>query len=668
MKLTQNALITAMSQDRALASAILFKHRHPQDSPPAHVEVLDAFCSQDELVMVSAFREFGKSSLMEEFIILEALYGNFNYAVLLGNSFEKATQRLEAIKMELAGNAKITQLFGSQKLATSKWNESTIVLPNGTMIEARGFNTELRGMKWGAHRPDRFICDDVEDSESVRNKAAVDATLAKIYREILPAMDRIKGKLRVVGTPLAQDCLVSRLSANPEWKSLFYPIVNGDPMAEGTKSLWPERYPLEWVQKTYERYTLAGQGPIFSQEFMLEAVDAQNKVFDASALAETPIDPAPWLPKTVLIDPARTANAKTSDRTGYVVVSKLGNKIFVHESAGQFWEPSEIIAACFDLSAKYGGARVAIEKNSLDLFLTAPIRAEMLRRGTSLNLKTLLAPSNMGKNDFISGLQPFINASDVVLIGGAKAHAQLVSEIAMFPSGKRDVINALAYTLKVYSDVPVYADFTQAHTVADYVVAQGTPLALAFNAGQGETTAALCAVAGERLVVLADWVSPQAPVEAVGDIMATARAMYPRRQIEVWVPGDVYEQKDRVPLMHAMNVHKLRPAKGALASLSRAELSSLLRTESKGTKLFLVDHRATHTANAMAQGYCYALSSSLQQGGEPEKNPSRTLMEGIETMANVIYGREKATPIIFNARANGQSYFSSAPQSTRKRV
>jgi len=631
--LSNGALLKAISEDRALGSAMLFPHRHPQASPAFHVDILDLWRSADENVLIEAFREGAKSTLSEEHILLEACYGNFGYCIVLGETYTKACQRLEAIKHEAVKNMKLYSLFGKLKLAGNVWNENQIELMNGVMIEAHGWEEELRGFKWHDLRPDRAYLDDIENRSSVKDKAAVDATMKKIYLELIPAMDKEKGKIRITGTPLAEDCMISRLRADESWTCGRYPICNGDIDDPRTEATWPDRYPMEWIRRERDKFERAGQLRGFLQEYMLMAVDSQNKPFEDRHLGEVMFDPAPWLPKTMIVDPARTTDVKKSDRTGRVVVSRMGSKVYVHASSGEYWRPDQVIDDCFATSRKFGEATVAIEKNSLDEWLLQPMRAAMLSRGRSLSLKPLQAPQNMDKTQFIMGLQPFFEAGDIVLVGGRGAHQQLVAELLNFPSGKRDIVNALAYVLRVYTGTAVYEDFGPWNFVAEYEPPQGTQLALAFNASVNETTAALVAVEGERLVVLADWASPVSPADAVPDILAVVRAVYPGRRLSCWVTGDVADQKDRLPLMNALRSANLPAHRGGYASVARGALSPLIRTEVRGKRLLLVTPDAKHTGNAMAGGYNYPLGRDLRVSGGPERGPHRTLIEGLEALA-----------------------------------
>jgi hypothetical protein len=666
MALTNAALLKALSEDRALASATLFPHRHPQETPPFHIEIIDLWRAADPFVLIEAFREGAKSTLSEEHLLVEACFGNFGYCLIIGETYTKACQRLEAIKFEASRNMKLHSLFGKLKLAGRLWNEHQLELPNGVLLEAHGWEEELRGFKWHDLRPDRAYLDDIENKERTKDKAAVDSGMRKLYLELMPAMDKVKGKIRFTQTPLAEDCMVTRLRDNPDWTTRCFPICEGDIDDAETKALWPARYPMDWIRNKRDEMERAGQLRGFMQEYMLAAIGTQDKPFETEQLAECAVDPAPWVPKVVITDPARTTDPKKSDLSGRVVLSRLGTKIFVHASAGENWKPDQVIDDAFAMSTRFKDAAVAIEKNSLDEWLLQPMRAEMLRRGVTLALKPLSAPQDRDKTQFIMGLQPFFLAGDIVLVGGRSAHAKLVAQIQNFPSGKRDILNALAYAPRVFSGVAVYDDFGEWNLVSDYEASQQNPMMLAFNASPSETTAALLSVEGQRVVVVADWISPATPKEAVRDVVSLVRAAFPNSRLTAWLPADVLDQADRMPVVQALRGIPLYPSRGAYINVARGAISPLIRTELKARRLFLVDQvNARHTLNALAGGYAYPVDKAGNKGNLPETGPHRTLLEGLESAVQQLTSvRHDVIPEGVNMGVNpqGASYLTTLPR------
>lgn len=655
-----------MNEDRALASALLFPHRHPQVSPAFHISVIDLWRAADEFVAIEAFRQGAKTTLSEEFLLEEALFNNFYYCLIFGETYTKACQRIESMKHELYTNLAIKEIFGLQKLKTH--TENKIVLSNNVCIEAHGWEEEIRGYLHLDKRPDRAYLDDIETEERVRDPATVDKQWRKLHKQLLPAMDKQTRKIRMTGTPLADDCMIQRAIKSPSWVHGVFPICDRDPEEPDALSLWPERYPIEWIRAERKRFADEGLLREFNQEYLLIPAGSTGKPFTEEMLAFEDMAPIAYAPKIVIIDPARTDDPKKSDNTGYVVVSQLGSRIFVHASGARLWLPDAIVDGAFDLSEEFGDAEVAIEKNSLDEWLLQPMRNRMLKRGKILNLKVMNAPQDRNKLQFIMGLSPFFKAHDIVLVGGRSKHQQLVSQILNFPSGKKDVINAMAYALRVFSGAPVYSDFGERNI-------RQSPIALPrgglYLVGCHATSAEVCAVValldGAHITVLREFTSPLNPGDAIKELSLMLRAAFPGKTMSVWVPADVFDQVGRNPLIAALKMHNLRPARGEHTAMCRGVLGTWLRTEMGNKRLLTISTEAPQTLQALASGYHYPVLPDGTRGAEPTRNIARTLIEGLEVLTQAIDRQDTASDVRPNSyNPSGTPYMSALGNGRKK--
>ena len=628
------AILQEISRDRALGMSMVFEHRHPQESPPMHVEIVDLWRSAHEFVVIDAFRESAKSTLSEEFLTLEAAFQNFHYCLIIGETYDKACQRLDAIKHELLSNTRLKGLFG--KLKGSTWNENLIELHNGVIVQAAGWDQEHRGYKVRDRRPDRAYLDDWENKERVRDTKTVDENWSRFWKELVPAMDKEYRKIRATGTPLADDCMINRMLADPQFVKGVFPICKGEVDDPHAEAMWPQRYPMEWIREERKNYAAKGLLRDFDQEYMLVAAQTAGKPFKEEQFRFMDIAPLLWMPKVVILDPARTVDIRTSDQTGRVVVSRMGTKILVHESGAEYWKPDEVVEAGFRLSERHGDAPVVIEKNSLDDWLLQPFRNEMLRRGRTIEIKPVQAPQDRDKDQFIMGLQPFFEAGDIVFVGGRSAHQTLISQCLNFPSGKKDCINALAYSLRVFSGTPVYEDFGGQNVETDVQIARDAVLVLAAQETSGTAAYVLLEVEGQSVSVLADWVSTQSAMESCRDVSTLVRAVYPGHRLSCIVPAELHDQSDRLPLVRALRSVGLSPTRGAHVQMARGCLTPLIRMEMRGRRMLRVDSRATYTAQALAGGYCYPAGSKGQQGGEPEKGIYRIVAEALECAVSAL--------------------------------
>jgi hypothetical protein len=671
MKAEDLELLSEISRDRALGSSLLFSHRHSDDSPAFHIELLDLWRCADPFVLIEAFRGAGKSTLSEEFLTLEGCFGNFHYWLLLGETYSKACQRLAAIDYECRTNKKLNHLFGGKVLAR-KSIENKVWFQSGALIEAMGWEQELQGLKEQADRPDGAYFDDVENLERVRDTEAVDRGMQKLFLELMPALDPVRRRIRFAQARRAEDCMVTRLAANPEWLYRAFPICNGEPDDPLTESLWPARYPMEWIRKERDTFQRAGMIGAFLQSYMLQATDYSAKPFKEEMLASMEVSPWHWMPRYAIYDPSRTSNEKRtkevskSDRTGKVVVSRMGSKILVHESSGNFWEPNEFINDLFLTQEQHSPAKIGIEKNSLDDWLMQPIRIEMMRRGIALPLKALIAPQDRSKDEFIGGLQPFALAKDIVLIGGKMAHPQLVAEWSNFPNGPRDVMNALAYSLRMFSGVPMYEDFSGANINDAPNPRLGETVYIAFNANPSEAVAVAVVREGRRLSVAGDWSASGATADAVKTLAFEVRTAYPRAAIQSWVPAETYDQWQRVALVPALRAERFVPYRAEHVAVARGCLAERMRMDWHGRRLFTVDKDAKLTLNSLAAGYALAVEKGGRSGHEPEPGISRLVAEAIEAMVAMLdrQGDVEAIPKGANIAytPGGQRYVSSNPR------
>jgi hypothetical protein len=261
------------------------------------------------------------------------------------------------------------------------------------------------------------------------------------------------------------------------------------------------------------------------------------------------------------------------------------------------------------------------------------------------------------------GLRPFFKAGDIIFVGGRAKHQQLVSQLLNFPSGKRDIINALAYVLRVYSGTPVYPEFGEANIADNLEPGRDDELLLGCNATHSETSVVLVASSGRSLSILADWVSPLMPSDSIPDIITLIKAVYPSRRLTAWVPGEVFDQVGRNPLIAALKAAKLQPRRGENSIMCRQSLSPLIRTEMRGRRMLLCDRNAHNTLTAMTGGYNYQVKSGGERHADPEAGQSRTLLEGLETL-NYALNHPDTTSILKTNALNslGTPYVSALPR------
>lgn len=623
----RETLLRTLAADRVLAHQVLFEHRHPDATPDFHREIAETYASPHPACGMEAFRGAAKSSISEEFACLEALFERVHNVILAGANYSLACERLHVVKNEIETNEFIIDLFGDQ--VGPVWNEGKIVLKNGVCIQAKGAGQSFRGTKYLQYRPDLFVGDDLEDDEAIDTEKQGDDLLTWILQTVAPALEPHTGRMRVIGTPFPKG-LMERLKKLPTWRVKTFPVVlpaSTNP-EEWEEPLWPARFPLAMVRDIRDAMEAAGKLQVFTQEYLCRAEDPAKKLFLDRHIRINPSPPI-HAPTWLYCDPARTTKLRTSARTGYAVWSWVGGRrLYVHKAFGAFHKPDEIVSTLFELNERFHPVQIGVEPDGLEEFIFQPLRQAQLERHTVLPLahgKTIRAPKD--KDGFIGALQPFFEAGEIELSAEC---ADLIAELLAFPSGRKDVPNALAYALRMRPGRPIYEDFSPAH-VADQPLTPSArhPAWLAVNATPGLFTACLLQRLDGAVRILADWVFDGPAGDGLDAVVPDA-AMVAGRPVLLYAPPERFERYDATGLIAAARRKIITIRHGR--SPKTDALTPALRRQVKGSPAFLVSPEARWTINALTGGYTRSMDASGRVSDAPEENQYKHLLQGVEAL------------------------------------
>lgn len=624
----RNALIIKFSRNWPLAHASVFKHRHGDETPEFHYDIINAWHSSDKQLLFKAFRGGAKSTIGEEATALRACYGLFRNGLIIGSSSDRAVERLRAIKHELENNSFINELFGG--LLGSTWNEDKIVMANGVCIQAVGRGQSLRGIKYLDARPDYVLGDDMEDDESTASPEAIMKFKVWFFAVVKPALDP-KYIMRILGTPLAPGCFVDIVSSMTGWKTQKHPAEYIDKQTGERTAMWAARYPLSTLDEIQRTLSEAGTPHVYAQEYLMEAEDATKKAFKEPYFKVVPAVRT-WHPVIAVFDPARTANARTSATTGYVVGSWIGRKLVLWEAAGEFLMPDEIVNRIFKVEEEYHPAAIGVEQDGLMEFLTQPLRTEQLKRGVILPLQPLLAPKNISKFRFIEALQPYFVAGEIEF---AQPLPALQAQLLGYPTGRIDIPNALAYFLKMRPGQTLYENFGSTHVAEDLLRSSQAPLWLAVNATTQYTTAVLCQYDNGTLKILCDWVREGDPGTTLATLIKEVGLEAGRRP-RVVAPERHWTDVDRIGMVPAARAIPLQLVHGGPEAEGREEIRRLMRTNIKDWPALRVARAAHWTLNGLAMGYVRKVEKSGVVSLHAEDNVYKVLMEGLEAFGALL--------------------------------
>lgn len=626
-----------LGANRRLAHNVLFSRRHPLPTPDFHWQIIDAFHAEDEKVVIEAFRNAAKSTIAEEALTVAALFRDFRNCVIIGASFERAKERLSAIKNELVVNDSINALFGSMEGPV--WGEGRIVLKNGICLTALGAGMSLRGTKYLDARPDMALIDDLEDEESVRTPEAREKMRSWLYRAFLPALD-VNRRIRFLGNQLDTDAVIVSISKDPSWRHVRFPVMRqeaGGGWRPGLPPgswlpLWPEKYSLDWIGKERAEYERQGLSHAFACEYMCEAGDPAGKVF-TPALFRVSDRTRVWEAVYAAYDPARTVSS-TSASTGKVVFSWVSNRLVVWQGEARFWLPDELVDDIIATDDRWSPVAIGVEATGLEEFILQPLRHRALMRGHPLPVRLLKPPR--GKDDFIRSLQPYFKAGEVEFVdpgpegtGGVSAEAR--GQLLSFPTGRKDFPNALAYALLMRPGLPVYENFSSANvTVAPPFPAARAPWWLAAHATHAYTAAVLVQIMNTSLRVQADWVREGTPGEVLGDMVTAARL---EAGSAVRLAAPPVTLNDTVGLRVAARHVPVDVSAGGAPVKGREIIREKLTRTVRGEPALLIHENARWTLNAFGGGYCYETGRRGTMLGEPVQGPYQVLMTALESFA-----------------------------------
>jgi hypothetical protein len=651
-------ILAKLLADPVLCHEVLFSARHSNATPEFHHELIRAIWSEEEWIIFRAFRGAAKSTRIEEAMAAMACFQKFNYALIVGNSHPRACERIASIKHELDNNPMLLELFGEQHGNT--WNEDELVLKNGVRFKALGARQSFRGSKSVIERPNFLFIDDLEDEENTATEPQREKLMRWVTRSLIQAC--IPGcPKRVAGTPLHPKAWLETLARAHPNSVRTYPIV--EPAVTEPelweRSLWPSRYPLDRVRQI--RSDMAGVGELqgFVQEYLCRSEDAALKPFQPRHIVHAqPI--AAFVPSIVICDPARKGNATKAARTGYLVFSRMGRKFHIRQAYGAYHMPSEIVDTLFKLDDAFTPTWVVVEKDGLEEFLLQPLRQAMVARGTVLPLLPIMAPRDRSKDQFILGLQPFFEAAEIVM---CDQFPDLETEITNFPTGLKDVLNALAYIVRVGAGKPVYEDFGMSHIAPDGLRPhKQQPLHLVINCEPNHTAAALVQYVNRCFRVYSDWVFEGGVEEALDQLLpAAVQAAEGHTMLKFFAPGQQFDQFNNLGLGRAAQRRKIQIVHGPKSEGCVGALSTPLRSQALHQPAFLANRSARWTINGMSQGYARGLDRSGILSDFPDQGYYATLMQGVESFARWLLGQTQETttnPINWQVTPDGRQFMS----------
>ena len=291
-------------------------------TPEFHRQAWKLYCSDYTNCMVIAPRDHAKTTALSvDYILAESLFKSSDYIILVGSTEVKAQEILSNISEELHENELLIKDFKLKEFEVDAKTELIVVMSDGHRfrILARGAEQRIRGALWKGKRPNLIVADDMEDDEQVESKDRRIKFRRWFFRAAKQALSR-SGKIRLHGTILHEDSLLSRLRKNKTWKHLFFKAHES--FDDFSNILWPERWNEKSLRLRRQEFVEDQDAAGYSQEFLNDPFDnsiAYLRRDDFLAMMEEDHD----IPKLVCIAADFAISTKDkANRTSFTVGGK----------------------------------------------------------------------------------------------------------------------------------------------------------------------------------------------------------------------------------------------------------------------------------------------------------------------------------------------------------
>lgn len=213
--------------------------------PDFHREIYDFLFSMKDEAM-AAPRGHAKSTLVGMMFIAYCVVNKLEkYIVYISQSFQKTMQFIKPLAMEFMRNADLIYVYGDLTPRKTRDNlnkfRQDIIDVNGIRIQAASFEKNIRGFKFGNQRPTLIVLDDIEGDERTSNADLRLKDEHKLNKVIIPALDPICGKIKMIGTILHWDSLL--IKKIRQYKGKIFKAISDD--LDPETILWPEYFSYE---------------------------------------------------------------------------------------------------------------------------------------------------------------------------------------------------------------------------------------------------------------------------------------------------------------------------------------------------------------------------------------------------------------------------------------
>ena len=416
------------------------------DVAPAkfHAEWSDILLYGKGHFAIEAFRESAKTQIVIRANLLHALtfpQKNRSYLVIICATQRAASKKLLEVSREFAANKGINGLVAKVREDSGLALEVAYRTGETVRIEAYGKGAAVRGLSWGAKRPDLVIIDDPQDEEDARSETVTESDWDWFLSDVLFLGEDTR--IFLIGNNLGERCIIERvLQAGQElkFKTARIPILT-----ESGKSAWPQKWPVREIEAEREAFALQGKTDVWYRNKMCQCISPDSQKFKREYFRYfEPTLKTDGMNIYTSVDLA-ISNKPGADYSAIVTVGVNGDgHWFVLDVEYGRYDPTTTMDAIFSAVQKWRPLSVGIEMVAYQAALEHFLQREMPKRGTFFRIQPLKAEKK--KELRIDALQPRFAVGSVWFRARAVWLDKIEGELLAYPHGAHDdVIDALAY-------------------------------------------------------------------------------------------------------------------------------------------------------------------------------------------------------------------------------
>lgn len=194
--------------------------------------------------VLAAPRGYAKSSIKALLrIVWDVCYCQERYIIIASNTEEQSIQKLKDVRRELIENTQLHSVYG-HFFSSSIISMRSFVADNDghkVLLEAVGSKKEIRGKRFGEHRPSKIVVDDFEHSTEVESEVVREKAKA-LYRDVFERIGNKKTNIDVVGTVLHRKSLLKDILKTPEYEANTYKAIIDWSPRQDLWSKWTQIY------------------------------------------------------------------------------------------------------------------------------------------------------------------------------------------------------------------------------------------------------------------------------------------------------------------------------------------------------------------------------------------------------------------------------------------